>query len=60
MLHFNLNPDLTLMILHNNLTALELFVIILNGSQNAHDVKAVLFNMKLITFTPAVNIHIYI
>ena len=53
--HINLRPDFIPMHLQNNLTRLQLFVVILNcvrisdRSQQAQDVNAVLFNMKLIT-----------
>ena len=53
--YFNLSPDFIIVLSQNNLTALQLFVIILNcvgilyRSQYARDVNAVLFNMRLIT-----------
>ena len=53
--YFNLRPDFITVPLHNNLTRLQLLVIILNcvkisdRPQQAQEVNAVLFNMKMIT-----------
>ena len=53
--HFNLSEDFIKVLSHNSLTRLQLFVIILNclripkRPQQAQDVTAVLFYMKLIT-----------
>ena len=53
--YFNLRPDITTVVLHNDPTKLQLFVIILNcveisnRPQHAQDLNAVLFNMQLIT-----------
>ena len=52
---FDLRPDFITVLFHNNLTKLQLFVIILNcvrmseRPQQAPHVNAVLFHMKLIT-----------
>ena len=53
--YFNLRPEFITVLLQNNLTKLQLFVIIVNcvrisdRPQHAQLVNAVLFNMKLIT-----------
>ena len=53
--YFNLKPDFIRALLHNNLTRLQLFAIILNWArisewlQQTQDINAVLFNMMLIT-----------
>ena len=54
--YFDLRPDLITVLLQNNLTRIQLILIILNcigisdRSQHPQDLKAVLFNMKLIAF----------
>ena len=62
MLYFNLRPDFITVLIQNNVTMLQLFVIIFNcvgisnRSQHAQDVNAVLFDMMMITL-PSLSLY---